>query len=237
LFESKQLGDGLQLKTFHYAQAQLIEMGGIVNLDVGFCGTKGGYHTVFRKKFIANLDDNGINNETIKQLYKGKVFRVQSRHITTQTPVLNDEYENKVESLRSDGVDSAFSLLFRWCGRMGINSFRFFTRITPEFSVGEVQNDETGINIVTENGVAIHLNEDVDDTFVQSTKSNSSQSFDSVSTFIGGEYPRYSETFYSSIPVEWSDNQNDCVLCLPCSRDTFEPPTQEPTYIDGKRIY
>lgn len=51
--------------------------------------------------------------------------------------------------------------------------------------------------------------------------------------FVSPITPRYREPFYSSIPVTWQD-QEFCITCLPCARDTFTPPTQPPIVIDGQ---
>lgn len=48
--------------------------------------------------------------------------------------------------------------------------------------------------------------------------------------------PKYRDVFYSSIPVSWSDLEDHCMLCLPCARDTFEPPSNLPITIKGKTV-
>lgn len=54
--------------------------------------------------------------------------------------------------------------------------------------------------------------------------------------FISPITPRYNEVFYSSIPVSWQDLPNGCTTCLPCSRETFTPPTAIPIYINGEQL-
>lgn len=54
--------------------------------------------------------------------------------------------------------------------------------------------------------------------------------------FVSPLVPRYREAFYSSIPVTWADADGACVICLPCARDTFSPPTREPLEINGKTV-
>lgn len=54
--------------------------------------------------------------------------------------------------------------------------------------------------------------------------------------FVSPLTPKYREAFYSSIPVLWEDAPQGCVICLPCARDTFFPPTQAPLTIKGKVV-
>ncbi len=48
--------------------------------------------------------------------------------------------------------------------------------------------------------------------------------------------PRYRDVFYSSIPVNWTDDPKACYTCLPCARDEFSPPATAKIYIDGKQV-
>lgn len=54
--------------------------------------------------------------------------------------------------------------------------------------------------------------------------------------FVSPITPKYREAFYSSIPVNWQDAVQGCVICLPCARDTFAPQTQVPLVIQGKTV-
>lgn len=54
--------------------------------------------------------------------------------------------------------------------------------------------------------------------------------------FVSPFTPRYREVFYSSIPVSWEDLPDYCITCLPCARDTFEPPSRIPPTVDGQVI-
>lgn len=60
--------------------------------------------------------------------------------------------------------------------------------------------------------------------------------FTNRSAFVSPLTPRYREVFYSSIPVTWEDLPDGCVTCLPCARDTFEPPTQELLIVNEKPV-
>lgn len=54
--------------------------------------------------------------------------------------------------------------------------------------------------------------------------------------FVNPITPKYREFFYSSIPVNWEDVVDGCILCLPCARDTFSPPDRATITIDGKVV-
>jgi hypothetical protein len=188
---------------------------------------------VFQKKFICNLNADGIENDDIQRLYASQgYFLVQGRHITTESAYLSSTSGcDQIEAPYTTNIDSAFSLYFQWCGRMGLESCRMFMQVYPEQSVGRCDADETGVNIITVDGKAIHLDETVSN--ITLTAEASSFVNQQISTFYGSQTPRYREVFYSSIPVTWQDLPDGCVTCLPCARDTFAPPTEEKIVIDG----
>lgn len=49
-------------------------------------------------------------------------------------------------------------------------------------------------------------------------------------------FPRQREVFYSSIPVQWEEIEGECVVCLPCARDTFSPPTGAKLVVNGVEV-
>lgn len=157
-WESKLLGDELDYKRFQYAEADLVEMGGDVDLKISFAGNKGGYNEIFRRKFIATVDTQQSNKPDFKAIAERLgVFRVQSRRIKTEM-VTNDTVSCPgVESELQDNVDKSFSLLFQGCGRMGIEALRIFMTGHAEQSVGECKPDETGINILSQDGKSFIL--------------------------------------------------------------------------------
>lgn len=159
-FETKRLGDGMDFKRIRYSEADLVEIGGDVNLRISFGGTRGSYHEILRKKIIATLDGDNVDNDDVRELASrlGK-FRVQSRRVITQDPSFTFSQNNdcSVESDFTPDRDKAFSLLFQWCGRMGIESVRMYQEVIPERVTGECEENETGINIVTEDGLSFHF--------------------------------------------------------------------------------
>jgi hypothetical protein len=156
-FETKQLGDGMDLKTFLYAEADLIEIGGEVNFKMSYAGATGGYHEIANKKIIATIEAEGIDNDTLQEMYERiGPFKVQSRRVTTQNAI-QDVNAVPVESRYDIRVSKAFSLLFQWCGRCGIESTRVYLEQFAEPSEGRCEEDETGINVVTQDGTSFQI--------------------------------------------------------------------------------
>lgn len=159
-WETKLYGDGMDYKRMRYADADLVEIGGEVNLRVSFGGTRGGFHEIGRKRIIATINGDDLDNEEARELWNRLgYFRVQSRRFATSDTAFNltQESDCSLESPFTPDRDKAFSLLFQWCGRMGIEAIRLYQEVIPENVVGECSEDEDGINIVTEDGVSFHF--------------------------------------------------------------------------------
>lgn len=45
--------------------------------------------------------------------------------------------------------------------------------------------------------------------------------------------PRYSDVFYSSLPIDWQDDSLTAVVCLSCARDNSSPPSRKAEKING----
>lgn len=157
-FESKQYGDTMDLKKFDYAEIDLIELAGNVNLVVSYAGTKGPYNEILRKSMNAQIDATNTTNQTVIELFNavGK-FRPQGRRLTTKTAVLNSNCAG-FESEYDNTIDKAFSLYFQWCGRLGIEAFRIFTKVKDEPDNGRCEQDETTINVATFSGQNFKIN-------------------------------------------------------------------------------
>jgi hypothetical protein len=151
-FETKKYGDTMDLKKMAYAEIDLIEMGGNVNLLVSYAGTKGSYYEILRKKMNAQLDDSNTSSQEVHNIFDAiGSFRPQGRRLWTGVALISDQCQS-VESQYDNTRDKAFSLYFQWCGRMGIECFRIFTQVVPEKSTGGCEEDETSINIATYSG-------------------------------------------------------------------------------------
>lgn len=151
--EMKPLGDGLDYKRFRFLQADLINVGGEVNFKASVAGTRGAYHEIIHKKIIATIDNSGVSSEKLEQLLaQGTTLRLQSRRVTSEEAPYDERAQNNVESDFPDTKDKNFSILFQWCGRMGIEAYRIFTDKVSEKPVGACEDDETGVRCVTEDG-------------------------------------------------------------------------------------
>lgn len=59
---------------------------------------------------------------------------------------------------------------------------------------------------------------------------------DTLQIFASPITPKYTEVFYSSIPVDWNDVTESCETCLPCCRDTFTSPLGPAPTLNGEPI-
>lgn len=159
-FETKLYGDGMEYKRMRYAEADLVEIGGDVNLKISFGGTRGGFHEIMTKRIIANLNADGIENDTVQELWdRLGYFRPQSRRVVTTDAALmfSEEKDCSLESPFTPDRDKAFSLYFQWCGRMGVEALRVYQEIIADKVVGECEENEEGVNIVTQDGESFHF--------------------------------------------------------------------------------
>ena len=157
-FETKPLGDGIDLKRFSFATADLVEVAGTVNLRVSVAGRNGGYHEISRKKIIANTSSSGVASSDVQAMSAaGVIFRPQNRRIRTEQAPRGVEAQNNIEAYEPNTTSKYHSLLFQWCGRMGLEQITMYTENAPEASVGACEKDETGVNVVTQDGQAFHF--------------------------------------------------------------------------------
>lgn len=154
----KLLGDGMDYKRFKFAEVDLCEISGEVDFKVSFGGSKGGYHEISRSKIIATTDADGQTNERLIEIVNsGVVLRNQSRRIITQNSLSDSSVANTVEGNIPDTIDKYFGLYIQWCGVCGIESYRMFMEYVTEKSQGACTKDETGVNILTEDGKSFKL--------------------------------------------------------------------------------
>ncbi len=152
-FESKLLGDGMDMKQFKYGELHLTEVSGEVDLRVSYGGTKGGYHEILRQKLISTVN-NDSGNATVNTLWNALGdFRSQGRHLRTEEADIDPPGScPQLEAPYPGSVDRAFSLYVQWCGEMAIDSFRIIAAPYPEPSIGKCPADETDFNIISPNG-------------------------------------------------------------------------------------
>jgi uncharacterized delta-60 repeat protein len=151
-FETRLMGDGHDLKSYSYADVNLIEVAGDVTVTTDYRGTRGQYKPVLCKKIIAPifLDEAGAEVPADER-DDFKNLRKQSRRVTTETALASDGCPT-CESEYSENVDKAFGLLIRWCGQLAVESIRLFMEPFPEKSEGRCEQDETSVCLVGEDG-------------------------------------------------------------------------------------
>lgn len=156
-FETKLHGDGLDLKKFIYAQANLIEIGDVVNFKISYRGTQGGFKRILQTRILAPIDNESFNNEQIAKLIENDVTMVtQGRRIYSE----NSSSPNSGQSIESDyddRIDRYFQLLFQWCGRAGVESYALYMDPIPERIRGKPQDDEEELTVITEDGTEIDV--------------------------------------------------------------------------------
>jgi hypothetical protein len=150
--EMKPLGDGLDMKRFRYLEADLVNIGGNVNFKASVAGTRGGYYTLMNRIIIATINNSAGSNKLDTLLGQGVSLRLQSRRVRSKEAPFDERVQNNVESIFQNTKDKMFSILFQWCGRCGIESYRFYLENISEPAVGTCEGDETGVRVVTEDG-------------------------------------------------------------------------------------
>jgi hypothetical protein len=158
-FITKYLGDGLDLKRFRFAEFNAVEMGnGDINLRVSFAGMHGPFSEIFRAKLNATQIPPSNAPETLVQLYRdeGGPFRLQSRYLRSREPQFPSESGEvpNTESPYSYEIDSRFALYFQWCGRMGIDSCRFYVEPYEETVFAQCYPDENQARVLTQDGTS-----------------------------------------------------------------------------------
>lgn len=152
-WESRLLGDGMDLKSFVYSNINVMELAGDIDVQVDYRGRRGSYKNILCKKIIAptNYRNLGIDL-TEDQKRNFGTLRKQSRTLTTQN-ALNNAGCPVCESEFSENIDKCFSLLVRWCGQLAIESVRMFLDPYAESTVGKCEGDEISACLVDEDGV------------------------------------------------------------------------------------
>lgn len=227
-FETKLLGDGLDLKKFKFFEADVLNTEGTLNIKGSYAGSFGGYRQVLEKKVHSNT--NRTSNAEIQALYDYLgAFRPQSRRLRSETAGLEDDDGDNVQSEYCVTIDKAFSIYLQWCGWTSIEAIKVYMEPWTEESSGDCEDDEDGIRVLTEEGRSFIVAEEDTSTLTADESRPKSQ-------FSAPFYPGYPEVFYSSIPVAWEDLDSRST-CLPCARATFTPPVKTDISINGEKVY
>lgn len=156
-FETPLLGDQMDLKQFKYAEIECTQIGGTVDVEVSFKGSKGNYNSILKKRLLAVTDnyqwDNTPYEDQIKSL---GLLNTQYRRLITES-AQRDSLTSTCESKLTDDVDKAFSLLIEWCGELGVEVIRTFMDPWIEKSTGSPQGDEVQSCVVAQNGEILSI--------------------------------------------------------------------------------
>lgn len=149
---------GGDYQQFKYAEVELCEVLGEVDLTIYLYGTRGGFTQIFSGRFEAeegvfgSADNQIISFDTVIENYipqtrKFKTDEPSAQNASTTTPLAETEMTGI--------IDTAFGFLFQWRGRMGVKSIQMHTMDyeTRKGSTG-MRNEEGKILVLTEQGVS-----------------------------------------------------------------------------------
>lgn len=128
---------GLDIKTFRFAELDFTEIRGTLDVKVYWAGLRGNYKELSVFRFVAPVGNITYNKQITldTSLFE---YSSQARTVRT-TAILNDRQEGSVcgvESPYPDRHDRAFSLLIVWSGRAALRSYRIFARRYDESGEG-----------------------------------------------------------------------------------------------------
>jgi hypothetical protein len=151
--ETALLGDSMDLKQFVYADFDMSQIGGVVDVKASYRGNRGAYMPILSTRLLAlteqyqyagtqpqvNIDNLGFLNTQYRRLVS-ETAQTDSRQASCESPYLSS-------------VDKAFSLLIEWCGEMGVDSLRAYMDPWQDKSVGLPSKVETLFCVVPADSV------------------------------------------------------------------------------------
>lgn len=163
--ETALLGDGMDLKQFIYSEIECKEIGGVVDVQVSFRGSKGQYKEILKKRILAVTDDFQWENSSYeKDIEKLGFLNTQYRRLITESSQRTVDYES-CESEYTVDIDKAFSILVEWCGQLGVEIIRFYLDPYATKALGVPQSDETKYCVVGQEGRNLTI-EDLPDAYI-----------------------------------------------------------------------
>lgn len=145
-YEAKQL--------FKYAEIEVTELLGDVNLKVYVGATRGPWYLICDTDLSAEIGSIGgvyqsiIDLNTILEAYKPQSRTVKTKEFTPDSESCPPEFSGD-----SANADKGFSILCEWRGRMGVREIRAVFGDTPQNMLGACAGTEAGeINAVTDTG-------------------------------------------------------------------------------------
>jgi hypothetical protein len=122
---------------FAFAEFMIVNLKGVVPLQVYVCGLAGNYVKLFSTTLRADVGPWGNPTTETKLYYVNaqggttlfQTYRKQVRHLRTTDFVIESDVDDGascVEILRPAGVDKGFQVMAQWQGRLGIRQIKFF---------------------------------------------------------------------------------------------------------------
>jgi hypothetical protein len=120
---------------FVFAEFMLVNLKGIVPVQVYVTGLAGNYQPLFSTILRADIGIWGNPTEDTKLYYvaqgqttKFENYRRQVRHMRTSEFIVHEAPDAAActEIQRMDGVDKAFQIMIQWQGRLGLRQLKFF---------------------------------------------------------------------------------------------------------------
>jgi hypothetical protein len=137
---------------FVFAEFMIVNLKGIVPVQVYVTGLAGNYQLLFSTTLRADIGPWGNPDQETVLYYVAldmttlfASYRRQVRHLRTQEFVVHESPDGAActEIQRMDGVDKAFQLMIQWQGRMGIRQLKFFYDRQLQSPQGQCPVDES----------------------------------------------------------------------------------------------
>ncbi len=142
---------GLDLKKFIYAEINLVDVLGNVDLDILWAGVKGKYHEIAHYHLAATQGSVTLNvpiGDAIST-YRSQVRRLRTPEVTQDIDADCTSAGIETHDDQVDWIDIGFSLLVKWSGQASIRTYRIFVDPQQESSAGEADYVEYDPRILT----------------------------------------------------------------------------------------
>lgn len=144
------LGPG-QYMRFRYAELDLAEISGNVNLQVYYCGRRTSYKKILDKKLTAQVTDTTeivFDPDDLINVYVPQYRTVRSVTDSHDT----DDADTGIQTPYIRQIDREFSLLITWTGQMSITGLRLCVDPLSDYQEGVCEDNETTVRHITAEG-------------------------------------------------------------------------------------
>jgi hypothetical protein len=146
--ETALLGDQMDLKQFVYADLDVSQIGGTVDVQISYRGCKGSYTPVLVTRLMALTEAYQDPSGAAQALLDSNpILNTQYRRLVTES-VQPNAMQKTCESNYLFNIDKAFSLLIEWCGEMGVEALRMYQDPWQDKSCGQPSKSENLVCVV-----------------------------------------------------------------------------------------